>query len=261
MKKTLSLTLLTSTLLSVNTLAVTKSIKVNLNSQHTKGVSRVPLARLLTQNGAKLNQGWDLKKLTLKAKSKNGNAQAVLKMGRASSYPTLIPGTPQNFKSNSEGFKSVKLEVGQTYRGQNSVQRASILLDGNIKIANINVTLDKELKYDYTNDYGLRYKKLAEFKASKVVGSQKTLNVQGNLDSIKLTATKGKVKVSQVTIVYRNGDKITLNELHGNLKSSHAPKVFTLKNTMKRPVRKILIDAQTTSLFGSRGKIKVDVAK
>jgi hypothetical protein len=261
MKTTLATaTLVATTLLSTGAMALTKKVNLDLNSSHMRGQSRIPLTKMIQQETAGPRQGWKIVKVSLSAKSKHGAAEATLKVGRTESLSKIIAGTPEAFESDYSGFSTITLNAPNSYRGARS-NRAKILIQGNVKVDSAKVVMKKEVKYDYTNDADSSYQKVGQFKADKVIGSSKTYPVHGYLDAIKLSAVKGKVSVNKVTVVFRNGDKVILDELNGKLKAGRSAKVFALKNGLSRPVKKVIVSAVSTKVFGSRGVIAVELSK
>ena len=260
MKTTLGMTLLATTLFSTGAHALTKNIKLDLNQAHMRGHTQIPVTKLLAMQGEKPNRGWKIKEVKIEAKSKKGHAQVALKVGHNESFPQTIPGTPENFEDDYIGFTTISLDAPHMYRGERQ-KRANLVIDGNVKAKSLKVKLNKKLTYDYTDDYGEVYSTAAEFKANKVIGSSKKIGVHGDLYAIKLKGTKGKVTVNKVTIVFSDGEKVEVDELKGKLKANRAPKVFTLKRSLMKPVKKIMVDASSSNIFGSRGKLAVELAK
>jgi hypothetical protein len=261
MKTTLAVTtLLATSLLSTGALALTKNVKLDLNAAHMRGHNRIPLTKMIQQQTAGPKQGWKITKVQLSAKSKHGAAEAVLKVGRSESLSKIIAGTPEAFESDYSGFSTVTLNALNSFRGARG-QRAKILLQGNVKVESAKVVMKKQVKYDYTDDFDAMYEKVGQFKADKIIGSSKTYNMHGFLYAIKLTAVKGRISVDKVTVVFRNGDKIILDELNGRLRSGRSSKVFTFKHGLNRPVKKVIVSAVSTKMFGSRGVISVELSK
>ena len=61
--------------------------------------------------------------------------------------------------------------------------------------------------------------------------------------------------------MFKDGEKVLLDEIDGKLKAGRGSKVFVFKGFMNKPVRKIIVNATSTNIFGSRGKVAVMIAK
>ena len=71
---------------------------------------------------------------------------------------------------------------------------------------------------------------------------------------------KKKVSVTEVKIIFRDGQEVILDEIDGKLREGNI-KEFALRGPLLKPVHKIKVTAATMKLFGSRGKLAVQIAK
>jgi hypothetical protein len=265
MKNTLALSLLSTallstTLLSLEAQAITQKIELDLHGAHFIGQEGIPLKRMIKrQFGPDAIRGFKATKVELKAKSKHGQALASLLVGRNESQAKIIPGTPAAFEDNYSGFSTITLNAPYSYRGDGQ-GRLRVLVDGNVKVDDIEVTLKKQLRYNHENISGMMLTKMVEFKAQKIIGSTKTIHPRGRVAAIALTGTKGKVRVTKVEITFRDGQQIIVDELNGKLKSGRT-KGFTLKGMLQKPITTIKVPAHSTRLFGSRGQLAVKIAQ
>lgn len=252
----LSTALLSTAFLSTGAQALTQKVKLDMNGAHFRGQEKIALKRMIRrQFGTGLTQGFSLKKVEIQAKSKQGSGRATLVVGYNQSSPVTIPGTPENFESDYSGFTNLTLNAPYSYRGDRQ-GKMQILLNGNIKVDEIKLTLKKSLAYDYSNISMLGFRQVAEFKAQKVVGSTKTIRPNGRVSGIALVGTKGKVRITEVEVTYMDGQTVILDELNGKLKKGRT-KGFALRGQLQRPIRKIKVSATSTNLFGSRGRLAV----
>jgi hypothetical protein len=257
MKRSTLLAVLGTTLLSTGALAVTQTVSLDMHGAHLRGSENIQLKRLMTrQLGPRAAQGFSLKKVEIQAKSQNGSGQISVLVGYNESNRQTIPGTPENFDSVSSGYTNLTLHAPSSYRGSNQNEKMQILLDGNIKVDDIKLTLKKQLNYDHTNISRLSFTQVKEFKASKVIGSTKSISPNRTVKGIALVGIKGKVKVTELEITYMDGQKVILDELEGSLKQGRTLGM-SLKGSLLKPIRKIKVSAVSTNLFGSRGKLAI----
>jgi hypothetical protein len=261
MNRTTLLAALGTTLISTAAFAVTQTVNLDMHGAHLRGSERIPLKRMMSrQLGPRAVQGFALKKVEVLAKSKHGNAQISVVVGRSESLQQTIPGTPEGFDSLRSGYTKMTLQAPRSHRGQNQARKMQLMIDGNVKVDDIKLTLKKTLNYDYTNTSRLSLQKVKEFKADKVIGSTKTINLNRSIKGIVLVGTSGKVKVTKVEVTFMDGQMVILDELEGKLKSGRTLGM-TLKRGLQKPVRKIKVSATSTKLFGSRGKLAVNIGQ
>lgn len=260
--KTLGMMTLTATLLATTgAQALTQNVSLDLNNQVIRGENFVPLKRMMrTQLGPQAVRGWTVTDVEVEAKSKRGMGEISLQVGHNESMVQTIPGTPEQFDSNSTGFTTLSLKAPYSYRGDEGRGPIRLNTYGVIKLDDVKVKLKKNVEYDFSNTRGMRFSRVKEFKAQKVIGSSKTMHVNGNLRAIKLVGTKKKVHVSEVKITYMNGMQIIVDELDGKLKEGRM-KSFALRGPLSRGIKKVEVSATTLSLFGSRGRIAVELAR
>lgn len=257
MKRSTLLAALGTTLISTGVMAVTQTVNLDMHGAHLRGSENIQLKRMMArQLGPRTAQGFTLKKVEVQAKSKNGNGQISVLVGHNESTRQTIPGTPEGFESVSGGYTNLTLHAPSIYRGSNQNGRMQLLLDGNIKVDDIKLTLKKQLAYDHTNISHLFFTQVKEFKANKVIGSTKSISPNRTVKGIALVGIKGKLKITEVEITYMDGQKIVLDELEGRLKEGRTIGM-SLKRNLLKPIRKIKVSAVSTNLFGSRGKLAI----
>lgn len=255
-----TLLIATTLLLSTGASALTQKIHVDLNNAVLQGHEMVPLKRMIArQHGGGTLRGFNIVQAKVEAKSKMGQGEISLRIGHSESYPQVVPGTPENFDSDYSGFTTLTLKAN-SYRGQDSRGPLQLLTSGLIKLDDVEITAMKKLRYDHTNTAGLLFSMVKEFKAQKVVGSTKSIKVNGMLSGIMLECTKEKVRVNEVVIKFTDGQKVIIDEIDGKLKKGHV-KQFALKGMLAKPVHKVTVTATSTKIFGSRGKLAVHLAR
>lgn len=261
MKKTTLLALLGTTLISTAGLAVTQKIDLDMHGAHLRGSSDIKLKRMIrTQLGPRLTRGFTLKKVEVQIKSKHGNGQVSLLVGHNESLSKSIPGTEENFDSPSSGYTNLTLRAPHSYRGQGQQGPMKLLVDGNVKVNDIQLTMERQLQYNHTNINGIPMVMVKEFKAQKVIGSTKTIRLNKTIDAIALQGTKGKVRITEVKINYMDGQTLILDELEGKVKNGQV-KTLRLKRELLKPIKNLQVSATTTSLFGSRGKLAIKISQ
>lgn len=259
MKKALALTILTSTLLSTNALALTQKINLDMGLTHLRGQQTIRLkqeARMQTGIGL---AGWKLKKVQLVAKSKHGQGSASILVNNQEGPLTTVPGTPELFRSTSEGFSLLNMPAPTLYRGERA-RRMQILTQGNIKVKNINMVLKKKVPPRLLDVSRLPLVKVASLKADKLVGSTKTIHPRGLVKGIAITGKKGKVIINKVTVIKANGQKIILDEIKGSVKKNRT-KGLILPRDLQAGIVKIKVSVSSANLFGSRGKVDIKLAQ
>lgn len=258
MKLAAKLTLLT--LMSTSAMAVTQEVDIDLHSGIYARGEMVPLRQMLNQRlGAQAVQGWDVLKVDVTGKSKQGMGEVSLSVNQQESLSQVLPGTPETFDTNYSGFTKVTLPAPRLYRGQET-RRVQLHTRGIVKLDKVEVLLKKQLRYDHTNVGGMLFTQVAEFKATKIIGNSKNISVNGRLSGIQLLGTKRNVKVDKVEIEFMNGQKIIVDELHTKLKEGRSVS-FALRGMMARPVRSVKVSATSTKLFGGSGRLAVLLSK
>lgn len=259
MKKTLALTLLTTSLLSTSALALTQHVSLDMAGTKLKGPSTIPLKReMRMQTGIKAKD-WKLTKLQIVAKSKKGMGKATVAVNGMKGLSSTVPGTEALFQSETEGFSLVNVDTPNLYRGE-VAKTMQLKTKGKIKLKNISLTLKKKLPARLLDIQRLPLTKVASIKASKVVGSSKTIRPSGVVKGIALTGTKGKVSINKVEIIKANGQKIILDEIKGRLKKGRT-KGLILPRGLQTGIVKIKVSATSANLFGSRGKLDIKLAR
>ena len=255
----LSATLL-STLLPLTASAVTQQVTIDLYSGVFQRRDTVPLKRMMSEQVGRHNiRGWSTKKVEVVAKSRQGRGSiSLLANGRESSQQT-VPGTPTGFDSNTSGFYTLVLRGSSSY-GSSRGGPVRLLTQGNIKIDKIKVSLHKKLNYNYQDIRGARLSKVGEFKAHKIIGKSESYSVHGYLNAIKVVGTSRKVNIDEVKVHFSDGQVVTIDELNGRLRDGGA-KTFSLRGVLDKQVSKVTVSASAGSLFGSRGKVAVYLAR
>lgn len=253
---------LTSLLLASNAFAVSKTVKLDVLGEHHRGVSKLGLKALSKrQHGRQAVKGWNLKEVEVTAKSKKGGADAYIQVGHDLSSPQNILGTPETFESYNSGFYKLNFKAPSLYRGQTQTGPWKLHLQGNVKLGSLILKLNKKLQYNYENVSNLSFSQVAKFKADKVVGTTKTIRVNGQfIKGITLAGEKSNTTINKVVINFTNGDKVIVDELQGKLRKGNT-KSLRLRGVLAKSVRNIKVTATSRSLFGSRGKVKVSLAK
>lgn len=256
MKKS-ALALVGSLLVASSVQAIEQNVKINLNSQLIQDQSRLPLKRMVKrQLGIRNLNSWNLKKVEISAKSQFGDGEAELDLGGRRSSVVNIPGNEAQFESNFSGFHNLTLNTPYT----SQAGRWKLMIYGPAKLDAIKVKLTKQLEYDYSRVGRVHFTHAVNLKADKVVGSTKTVHIGSRLKAIELVGTKKKAKVTGIEIHFMDGQVVTVTELNGSIRDGNI-KHFALKGILARPVNKIKVSAITTSLFGSRGRFDINIAK
>lgn len=248
-------------LLSSSAHALTQKVDVKLHGELLRGHDQLGLKRLVNQElrSRSALMEFKLKKVELKAKSKQGHAELTLAVGRNEAMPITVPGNEENFESNYSGYHSLTIHAPRSYRGQTDGPW-KLHSRGLVKIDKVSVLMQKELNYNFSTIRNAVLEKQVEFKADKVIGSTKTIHPRGPIKGIVLEGTKEKVKISEVKIKFRDGQEVIVDELEGKIRNGQVVN-FALKRELAKPVRSIRVTAVTTSLFGSRGKLAVHIAQ
>lgn len=259
MKKLLCATTLLS-LLTSSAFALTQKVELDMYATHTRGVEVLPLKRMVQRQVAPgAIRGWNVTKIDIKAKSKHGAALASVISGRSESLAKTIPGNPEAFESNISGFHSLTLHPVARHRGARQ-GRLQLVLDGNVKLDEVKLTMKKPAPYNLLNTQGLLFTSKKSFKAAKLVGSTETILVSPSIRGLQLRAKKSTVTIDKVELVYNNGQKIIIDEMDGRLKKNRAISI-ALRGPLTAGLRRIKISATTNKVIGSRGKVEIAIAQ
>jgi len=256
MKKALGLLITTATLLTPSASAVTQKLEINLNAQHSKGQQTLHLKRMIKRKyGRQVLQGFKLKKVEISAKSKKGQADANLQVGYSESYPQTIGGTPEGFDSNTSGFNNLSFMAPRG--GQRNQGPWQLHIKGNVKVDSISAITKMKPTYNYENVGRFNFQHKKSFKASKIVGSSKKIQVGPNFKAIQISASGKSVSVTEVKVKFKDGQVVTLEEMKGKVRGT---KSFKFKHELGKPVQFIKVSAVSNNLFGSRGKLHIKTA-
>jgi hypothetical protein len=257
MKNVFATVLLSTVLLSPSALAVTQKFKFDLNAQHLKGSETLHLKRMVKRKyGRHLLEGFNLKKVTIQAKSKKGQADANIQVGHNESYPKTIEGTPESFASDFSGFHSLSLVAPRSRGEQKGPWKLHI--KGNVKVDSVELATKMKLNYNHENVAHLQFSPKLSMKADKIVGSTKKINVGPKFKALQFKASGKSVSISKVEVKFKDGQVVILDELKGKVRGT---KSFKFKGQLKKPIQHIKVSAVSNNLFGSRGKLHISTAK
>ncbi len=256
MKNVLGLSLLAAALLSPSVAALTQKFESNMHSMHLRGQETIRLKRMMKrQLSPQMLRGYNLETVTIQAKSKKGNADVTLEVGFNETYPETIAGTPEQFESDSSNFNTITMRAPRSYSREGR-QNWQLHFQGNVKLNKVTGVLKRTVGYDFRDVSGLSFQSKKKFKASKVIGDTKRISPYGPVKAIQLKGHGKAVRVSKVEIHFQDGQKVTVDELHGKLKNGRTTS-FRLRRDLRKPISSIKVSAHSTSLFGSRGKLEV----
>ena len=116
-------------------------VKIDMYDQHLRGLNTLKIKQLLKQQNHRLDLSkFSIKDVTLIAKSKKGNGEAVLIVDGRQGYPQTIRGGVREFDSNApRTYSQIRLVNGNSIGGG----RVQVELKGNIKVKEIMVKLKK----------------------------------------------------------------------------------------------------------------------
>lgn len=243
-------------ILSVASHGLEKSSEVDFYGARFSGFEQIGLKRLLRSDLSRDELArWDITAITVSAKSFEGLSHIKLASGRGELTDIQIPGTPESFESQSYGYSSHTFHV-PSYALRDGALKLVIL--GEIKIDRVKVSLTSSPSYNYSNVSGIRFTEEDTFTASKVVGSSESYRIHGEIDAIRLTGVKEKVVITNVEIVYAGGERIVINELNKRLRDGESIS-FKIAHELSGQIEKIIVGGASVKLFGSRGKVKVEL--
>lgn len=257
MKNVFATVLLSTVLLSPSALAVTQKFSFDLHAKHSKGSESFNLTRMVNSKfGRQQLQGFHLKKVSIKAKSKKGQADANIQVGHQESYPKAIQGTPESFSSDTSGFHSLSLVAPKSRAQARGPWKLHI--KGNVKMDSIHMTTKMKLGYNPENVAQLQFTPMTSMKADKIVGSTKKIQVGKKFKAIQFKASGKSVSITKVEVKFKDGQVVTLDELEGKVRGT---KSFKFKGKLQKPIQYIKVSAVSGNLFGSRGKLHISTAK
>jgi hypothetical protein len=260
MKNVMGITLLATVLLAPSALALTQKLDIDTRGMHLKGHETLKLKRMLRgQLSPQMRDGYKLQSVKMMAKSKKGHGDVTLSVGDRETYPQVIQGSPQEFRSDHQGFHAVRL-LAPRARGPQEGQRWQLHVHGNVKVKSISTVIKKRLKYDIRDVRGLQFRSKAMEPVNKIVGSVVAVPVRGQLSAIKLKAHKAPVKIEKVVVVFQDGQKVILDEMQTRVKPGSTISM-RLRRGLKKPVKRIRVVAVSPKLKGTRGKLEVKVAR
>ncbi len=252
--KNLSVVLLS--LICTQSFAMKKSSTVDFYGAEFRGFEQLGIKRLLRDDLSRRELSvWNIENIQVEAKSFDGQSQIKLVSGRGEIASFDVQGTPDNYDSQLSGYQTNSFRI-PSYANRDGALK--LVMIGDIKLSEIKVDLEASPSYDFRNVSKLQFADETNFKVSKVLGSSETIRVNGPVDGIKLIGDKEKVSVTGVTLHFSDGERIELTELDGRLKPGQSV-AFRFAHELDRPLDKIVVSAVSSSLFGSRGRLKVQL--
>lgn len=253
MLKLISIVLLSA--VSLNSFAMKKSSQVSFYGAKFSGFDQLGIKRLLRDDLSRDDLAkWDISTITVNAKSFDGSSLIKLASGRGELSEFKVPGTKENFESQSLGYSSHTFSV-PSYALRDGALK--LVLIGDLKIDDVKVSLTSSPSYNFRDVSDLLFREETTFRVAKIIGSTETIRVAGHLEALKLTGIKEKVSITSVVIVYADGERIELTEMDGQLKPGQSVS-FRIAHELDRPISKILVDGVSSKLIGSRGSVKVE---
>lgn len=241
--------------LSLNSFALKKSSSVNFYGAKFTGFEQIGLKRLLRDDLSRQDLArWDISTIQISAKSLDGNSIIKLVSGRGELSDFKVPGTPENFESQSIGFSTHTFNV-PSYALRDGALK--LVLIGDIKVNVVDISLSSSPSYNFRDVEDISFKEESTFRVNKIIGSSQSIRVHGHIEAIRLTGVKEKVSVHKVEIIFADGQRIELNEMDATLKPGQSV-AFRIDRELDMPIEKILVDGVSSKLFGSRGSIKVE---
>ena len=194
-------------------------------------------------------QNKKLKYVIVRGKSRKGGGSVSLVVGGAPQQSATLPGNKRSFnRGGSRTFTSVELANFGASNGSWKLR-----LDGNIKIREIVVVVKQKRRPPRGGR--LKWIGLESHRFPKLVTERKVFSVnRNNVRRIRLTPNRT-MHLDRVVVVFKNGDK----ERH--FYNGTLPRNGIQINTHGRNIQRVAVIAETLSLFGSRGKIQLEIGK
>lgn len=237
-----------------------RELSLDLRDQVFRGQQVIPLKQIIRRQYPRLNmRDLTLKRVVLLAKSRGGRGQASLFAGGETSFSETIPGNPNEFDSNRpRSFYRVALRASQSRRGPQGPWQVN--LRGNNKISAIKVVV----RGRGGNGGGGRpprvtFQHIDSMRVEKFLSKTKIFSINRDRAAvIKLTASKNTVEVEEVVVRFGNGEVQHIYELEGRVRDGRS-KEFRLRSPRGRYIQSIRVTATAGDLFGSRGRISLDL--
>lgn len=135
----------------------------------------------------------------------------------------------------------------------NGSKRAWVLnTDLDIKVSQVVVEVSIPVSYEVKRVF------LGSSKADKVVGSSKNFKVNGQVDTVAVTASRESITLTGVTVYFSDGSSENVPNVHTKVSKNSRAVIVEVKRPFKRATS-VTVWAKSRKLLGKRGKMNVSV--
>ena len=232
----------------------TERLVVRMGDAHYRGQGNVIyLKRELKKEYPRLNlRNMKLESVRLVAKTKRGRGSAELVVDGREKDRSRVSGYPEDFHSSRpRTFDRVNLSNYGRSKGTWQIH-----LHGNFKVRKVVVFVKEKRGWDDGGHGRMRYKDVGEQRFDKWAYESETYYVnQRGVEEISLTGNTNPVRVQRVVAKMRNGSRKTLYALTGHYSKGEVKTAFI----DGRYVQSVEVEAVSTKVSGSRGKLRMEV--
>ena len=256
--------------------AVTKIITIDYSpSLYVGRFQAIDLVSELQYRGYQVASDAKVLRVDVLAKAADYRSSLELEVGRDRGYPANLRPSRDFNSEHPMSFDRVSLTApvnrgGHYDRGYDNHRsdydrggygappavangRATLLINGTIKIAQLQVTVD-ELP-------PARWSHLEGFKPALGVYSTERVRISryvGSVQSIALEVDKRDIDVKNFIVILENGRRINVRELEGFIRQK-SNRVFDVRRRYGLNVAEIIIEAQTTPRQNGRAQVDLSV--
>lgn len=219
---------------------------------------RIFLKREINRQYPGINlQRYNLDRVRLVAKSRRGGGMAELVVGRSIVDRQYIAGNPRDFRDNLPRTydRLVLLNNGRSDGvWQIHFQRQRVKVKRVVAFLQQKRLRPRPIPRPTP---GVYVNVGSEIKAPKILKVEEVLYPNSNrpVSEIRVRGTKEKVQITRAYAVFGNGQRRALPELEGSIRDGNN-KIAYINH---RFVRQIVLEVTSPRLFGSRGRIQVQV--
>jgi len=124
--------------------------------------------------------------------------------------------------------------------------------DLDIVVSKVVVNTTIPITYSTEREY------LGTKKANKGFGSSKKFQLNGQVDSIHVAASKENITLSEVVVYFDDGSSVNVPNVHKKVSKSSSGVIVTVSKPYKYATS-VKVTANSRKLFGSRGKMNISV--
>lgn len=201
---------------------------------------------------------YELVEATLYAKSKYGDAEVYLEVGRKSSRTEFIPGNRRDFRSRGN-YERVEL-LAPYSRSSDWVLQFPVR-DDEVDVDRVVVKLERVGSRPRPNPRpgNVHFSTVSKRRFEKVELTHDYHVNRDDVYEVKIVVDRNTVFINNARIVYYNGDVERADSLIGSFREGDRA-VFRIPGRRGRGIRKVELTG-STNLFGSRGEVELQVGQ